>query len=245
LRGEPAPAFVFAPELPGAGGTGWLEGEERHHLVNVCRAKPGDLADATDGRGRLARIRLTALDRRAAFEVEALEVVAPGPRAVLACGAPEGARSDWLIEKLAELGIAALQPLDTERASWRWSEARGARAARLTLAALKQSRRAHRMEVETPLPLGAWLERLGPVKTRWLADARGGAPSAPAVGSFAGVAGPAQGFSARERSTLLDAGFVPVRFGAGTLRAETAGLSLAALWSAFHEGQGDREDRAP
>lgn len=240
MRGEAAPAFVFVPQLPGAGEAGWIEGEERHHLVNVCRARAGEIATATDGRGGRARIRLGEVGRRVAFEVEALETVAAGPAAVIACGAPEGARSDWLIEKLAELGISELHLLETERAHWRWSAARSARAGRLAVAALKQSRRAHRLHVAAPARLSDWIGGLAAGGTRWLADEVGaeGPPALPS-GAFIGASGPARGFTPDEREALIGAGFLPVRLGEGTLRAETAGLALGVLWAA-RAGAGSR-----
>lgn len=234
MRGEAAPAFLYVPALPAPGGSGWIEGEERHHLVNVCRAQSGECATATDGRGGRAIIRLGGIGRRVAFEVESLETVARGPAAVIACGAPEGARADWLIEKLAELGVAGLQLLDTARARWRWPAGRAARAERLAVAALKQSRRAHRLEIVAPAPLARWLDALPAGGTRWLADGTGSDPGgSPRHGSFYGAAGPAAGFTAAERAELLAAGFNPVRVGAGTLRAETAGVALGVLWAAL------------
>lgn len=233
MRGEAAPAFVYVPELPEPGASGWIEGDERHHLVNVCRAAPGEAATATDGRGRLARIRIGALGRRVAFEVESIETVPRAHASCVACGMPEGARADWLIEKLAELGVAVFQPLDTARGSWRWSSARAARSGRLATAALKQSQGAHLLEIRTPVDVRAWIEGVAPGSgTRWLADAQGAPPGAPGPGGFTGVSGPAGGFTEAERRLVLDAGFEPVRLGRGVLRAETAGVALAALWAA-------------
>ena len=233
MPGEAAPAFVYVPELPVAGASGWIEGEERHHLVNVCRARPGERATATDGRGRRATIRLGEVGRRVAFEVESVERVGRGPLAAIACGAPEGARADWLIEKLAELGVGELHLIDTARARWRWTAARAARGERLAVAALKQSRRAHRLRIAAPAPLADWLAGLPRGGTRWLADVAGaGVHEPPGDSAFLAAAGPAQGFTPEERAALVRAGFVPVRLAAGTLRAETAGLALGVLWAA-------------
>jgi len=44
--------------------------------------------------------------------------VARGDRAIVACGAPEKDRADWLVEKLAELGVSELQPLECARGGW-------------------------------------------------------------------------------------------------------------------------------
>lgn len=238
MRAEAAPAYVYVPELPEPGASGWIDGEERHHLVNVCRAAPGQRATATDGRGRRAAIRIASVGRRVGFEVESVEMLPAGAAALIACGAPEGARGDWLIEKLAEFGIAEFQPLDTARGRWRWSASRAARCERLALAALKQSRGAHRLRVAEPVALPDWLRAHDARGTRWLADAGGGpAPRGPAPGRFTAVAGPAAGLTDAEREALLAAGFAPVRLGAGTLRTETAGLALAALWSGLGQAR--------
>jgi 16S rRNA (uracil1498-N3)-methyltransferase len=240
LRGEATPAFVFLPDLPEAGATGAIEGDERHHVVTVCRAAVGDRATATDGNGRRATIRITDMGRRVEYEVESVESVARGPSALIACGSPEGTRGDWLIEKLAEFGIDRFQPLDTERARWRWSAARAARCDRLAVAALKQSLGAHRMKIESPVPLSAvWARSCDPAGARWLADPGGHqATGIPGATLFTGVCGPAPGLTPEECAVLMDAGFTPIRLGPAILRGETAGIALAALWSGLIAGSG-------
>jgi 16S rRNA (uracil1498-N3)-methyltransferase len=231
LRADAAPAFVFIAELPEPGGRGALAADERHHVVQVWRAAPGDRLSATDGRGALATLRLLDTGREAAFEVEYIER-AERPQAItIACGAPEGARADWLIEKLAEFGVDRFQPLDGARDAWRWSAARAERFERLAIAALKQSRQRFRLIIAPPEPAQQWLASLTPGGARCLAD-RGGLPPgelpAPA-GVAVGVSGPAGGWTGEERASFLSADFRPIRLASGVLRAETAGLALAAL----------------
>jgi len=230
LRGDAVPAFVFCPRLPETGGRGTLEDDERHHVVNVCRARPGDTATASDGAGWRAMIRLLEVGRVVTFEVERVERVQRMRNATIACGAPEGSRADWLVEKLAEFGIDRFQPLDCERGGWRWSTSRAARLDRVALAAMKQSQQAYRMRIERPLRLEAWARTVDPGTTRWLADTAGGVAGAP-VGSFAAACGPAGGLTDAERAILTGAGFTPVRLAEGILRAETAGVALAAHWA--------------
>lgn len=230
MRGDAAPAFVFVPELPDVGGAGTLDPDESHHVLRVCRAGVGDTLHATDGRGALARLRLTGAGRRAAFEVQSIDREPAGRMTCIACGAPEGSRADWMIEKLAELGVGRFQPLDTDRGAWRWSATRRERLERLALAGLKQSMQRFRIEILDPQPLESWLAGLPGDGARWLADREGEPPPAPqpAAGSWIGASGPAGGFTAEERRRLIEAGFVPVRLAAGVLRAETAALALAA-----------------
>src|SRR5262249_20296974 len=151
-------------------------------------------------------------------------------------GPPEGERGDWLVEKLAELGISEFRRVECARA--RWSRpSREARWERLAMAALRQSRAAWKMAIRPPMPLARALEGL-PAGPRWLADPAGAwaqAPGAAAGAPAAGAIGPSPGFSEEERGALLSAGFTPVRLAPARLRTETAALALAALWGAWRE----------
>src|SRR5262245_60805725 len=113
-----APSFLWVPELPGEPGPIELSAEETHYVGRVCRVRPGDRVLATDGRGGLARLRVVSLGSRARAEVERIDRTERRRRALVLSGAPEGRRGDWLVEKLAELGIESWQPVDCERARW-------------------------------------------------------------------------------------------------------------------------------
>jgi 16S rRNA (uracil1498-N3)-methyltransferase len=169
--------------------------------------------------------------------VERMGVTAEEQRrpAWMLCGAPEGERGDWLVEKLAELGVACFQPVDCARGSWRTGGARRQRWERLAVAALRQSRRSHRMSVEEPVPLEELLTRLPTGGPRWLAEPRGGRPSGvPERGGPAiGLVGPAGGLSEAERAAAIASGFTPIRLSDGRLRTETAAIALAASWSSL------------
>ncbi len=234
LPAEAAPSYLWVPEL--AEGTVVLSREESHYLSHVCRARAGDLALATDGRGALARLRVAALGERVRAEVESIERADPGEarrRAWILCGAPEGQRGDWLVEKLAELGVETWQPIDCTRATWRATPAVLSRWRRLAVAALRQSRRRHLIEVREPVTLEAAASDLPPGRSRWLADRRGRrgveAPSGP--GWVAGAVGPSSGFDDRERAFLAGLGFEPICLSDGRLRTETAAIAWAAWWA--------------
>jgi 16S rRNA (uracil1498-N3)-methyltransferase len=160
--------------------------------------------------------------------------LAPDPgRALVACGPPEGSRADWLVEKLAEMGVRVLQPLQTARGGWGGFQARRERLDRLAIAALRQSRQAWALEIRDPLGVPVWLGALPPGSERWVADPGGGSPAGLGETEDAvAVVGPAAGLDSAERALLDRAGFLPVRLGSARLRTETAGLAWAALWAA-------------
>jgi 16S rRNA (uracil1498-N3)-methyltransferase len=232
---EAAPALLYLPDLPAVGGRVELTGTEAHYVARVCRARAGERLEATDGNGARATLHLLEVRGEVAAEVEAVTREAPVRTAWVLCGAPEGERADWLVEKLAELGVARFQPVDTARASWRRAAGRRERWERLAVAALRQSRRTHLMTVGDPLPLERAVEGLPGGGGRWLADVAGeriahGVLAAHSAGI--GLVGPASGLDDGERAAAQRSGFVPIRLSDGRLRTETAALAWAAWWSA-------------
>ena len=176
---EAAPALLYLPGLPGAGARVELAGPEAHYVARVCRARAGERLEATDGRGTRATLRLVEVRGVVAAEVESVQREPASRPCWVLCGAPEGERSDWLVEKLAELGVLRFQPVDMARASWRRAAGRRGRWERLAVAALRQSRRTHLMAIGDPLPLEQALGELSPgggrcpvmpLPTSWIAS---------------------------------------------------------------------------
>jgi 16S rRNA (uracil1498-N3)-methyltransferase len=232
LPADAAPSFVWVPELCKPGGRLELPESEIRYLARVCRARAGDRVTVTDGRGWLASARLTP-GRPLEAEIETLEHRPEDRRAVVLCGAPEGQRADWLVEKLAELGVSEFQPIDCEREAWERSAGRINRWQRLAVAALKQSRRCHLLQILDPLPLAEAISRLSEVATRWLADPGGtwAGGQRPDGRECIGLVGPASGLTSLERSQLSDLEFRRIRLSDARLRTETAALAWASWWS--------------
>lgn len=230
---DAAPSFVYLPDLASRAGEFTLAGEEARYLAKVVRARDGERTTASDGAGRLATLRVVSSRPDLVLSVESRWEVPAPPEARVLCGAPEGERGDWLVEKLGELGATDWVPVHTQRARWSAS-LRLERWERLAVAALRQSRSAWRMRVAEPVPLEAALSGLGPGQ-RWLADAAGVKAAAlelPPAGGVTGAVGPSSGFSDDERKLLVSHGFVCVCLAIQRLRAETAALAMAAHWAA-------------
>ena len=232
---EAAPSLVIAPRLEAAGAALELSPEESHYLLRVCRVREGDHVSATDGRGTVASLRVIAAVTPVRAEIERLERKERHRDATILCGAPEGERADWLVEKLAELGIASLQPVQCARGGWRHVEARLERWRRLARAALRQSRGCYEMAVAAPIELEAALAALPEAGGRWVADPAGPAAAgvtSPVRGAATCAIGPAGGFTPGERRALESRGFSPIALAASRLRTETAALAWAAWWAA-------------
>jgi 16S rRNA (uracil1498-N3)-methyltransferase len=236
LAADAAPALLYLPGLPEPGARFELAAADAHYVARVCRARVGERVEATDGRGARAALRLVEVRRGVVVELEAVTHEPALRRSWVLCGAPEGERADWLVEKLAELGVGRFLPVDTVRGRWRAAAGRRARWERLAIAALRQSRRLHLMAVEEPAPLQQTLSSLPPGSSRWMAEVAGvavGYSPAPAGGEpEIGLVGPSGGLEDVERLAALVAGFQPLRLSDSRLRTETAALAWAAWWSA-------------
>jgi len=245
LAADGAPSLVRVGELPAAGSGIAIAGDEAHYLARVVRLRAGERFGATDGRGTLATLELLAAGATCRARVlERTQVPRARPLEIW-CGAPEGARADWLVEKLGELGVAALVPIDCERATWGRAAGRRERWERLTLAALRQSRSAWALELRPParlveavraLPVGGARLACRPEGHGWA-----GIPAVPADPPAVAVVGPSSGFSDAELKLLDDNGFVALSLAGGRLRTETAALAVAALWAGAMAGPAARD----
>jgi len=190
-----------------------LSPEESRHAVKALRLAPGDRVTVFDpneawtgeiqSAGGTVTVRL--LEKLPAPSI---------PRIVVAAAAPKGARLDWMVEKLAELGVAEFVPVRFARSVVEPGEGKRRRLEKIALAAAKQSG-APVMKISADrsvaqLPADAWLA------------APGGAEKPPAGGGFV-VVGPEGGLTSEEEARFAR------RFSLGPtiLRIETAAVVAA------------------
>ncbi|HTM58665.1 MAG TPA: RsmE family RNA methyltransferase [Candidatus Udaeobacter sp.] len=234
---DATPSLVLLAELGMPGQRIELDHDPAHYVVHVCRARPGDTFWATDGAGHLAHLRLVTVAPSVTAEVES-RVRQPRKReCVVWCGAPEGTRADWLVEKLAELGVGTMQPVDCARSKWEARPSRMARWSRLAGSALRQSRSVYLMRIEPPRRLTELLESIPPGASLWFADPDGLKRVSPPEETMSiGMIGPAEGVDDRERGLLEARGFKPISLGESRLRSETAAMAWAAWWASGADG---------
>lgn len=243
MPADAAPTLLLVEELPGVGRRLGLSEDETHYLTRVCRARPGDRVSVTDGRGALATTRMIEGGRSATLEVESLSRAERTREAWVLVGPPEGERGDWMVEKLAELGVAVFQPLDCERAGWAHMKGRAERWRRLAVAALRQSRRRFLIDIREPLPIADALATVPADGGRWLGDPEGRQASdirPPAAGVSVGLIGPASGLSDTEKAVAVGAHFDRICLSDSRLRTETAAMAWASWWSGGASGAGSR-----
>ncbi|MEO8450386.1 MAG: RsmE family RNA methyltransferase [Gemmatimonadota bacterium] len=216
-----------------------LSEEEAHH-ARVRRIGDDEEVELIDGRGRIGTGRVTLGKREGQVVVESVVRVPPSPAIVLLVGSGDRERFTWLVEKATELGVTEIVPLETERAvqvSTRLRPDHVLKLERRALEALKQCGGAWAPRIASPRSLATALGALA-VPVRWLADYAGeGSPSPAAPAGIAIAVGPEGGFTADERSLLIERRFIPVRLTALTLRFETAAIAAVSL-VAHHRARG-------
>lgn len=228
VRGAAGVITVLVDEAASPGARVPLPDSELHHM-RVRRAGERERVRWTDGAGHQGEGDVERDGRGWLAIVSTEQVPAPVPF-LLAVGAGDRDRFGWLAEKVTELGVTDLLPLETERSQsvgGRMRPDHVERLARRAREAVKQCGGAWATRVHPLVPLSDLEARA--VGRRLLADAAGasGALFAPDEPLTIAV-GPEGGLTATERDALLAAGFVPLALGPRILRFETAALVAAA-----------------
>ncbi len=94
-----------------------LKGAEAHHCLDVLRLQKGDRLVVFDGQGNEATATIGAV-RKGEVELNSLlRIFAPrlSMELTLAQAIPKAKNIDWIIQKAAELGVACVAPLISER----------------------------------------------------------------------------------------------------------------------------------
>lgn len=209
-----------------------LSGDEFHHL-SVMRTKAGDEIELINGKGQLARARVTSLKKRDAdLEVLEVKIEKPKPPLILAQGLPRMNHLEWIIEKGTELGATSFwifPGLLSEKKELSPSQA--TRLQSLSIAAMKQCGRLDLPTIEIKPALAQWKPVQGTLLFGSLDE---DAPylwklPKPLASPVILFIGPESGFDAREEATLKSLDAKGVRLNSNTLRTETASISALSL----------------
>ena len=218
-----------------------LSPAQTHYLRRVLRLREGDAARVFDGEGA-EREAIIVADKRAwnlKIGAAAASADARFP-VVVAQIAGGGARGDWAIEKMCEVGVAAFAPLYRQKPP---REAALARWRRIVAAACAQCGRAKLMRIEPPQTFAEWIARAGGgAEARFLLTPEAETPlliaaretiatreTPPQCDSATLLLGGEDGFSPEEKQSARENGFVFAALGGRVLRFETAPAIAAAL----------------
>lgn len=232
---------LFVEQPLGEGQEIALSQGQAHYLVNVMRLAKGDGVALFNGRDGEWRAHLVQAGKRGAVALcEGQSAPQRLPPDLWLLFAPiKKARTDFIVEKATELGVARIQPVQTE-----FTNAERIRQDRLqahAIEAAEQCGATHVPEVASLAPFAQFLSHWPADRALIWADealateapvARALPPAPAAI-----LIGPEGGFSPAERSRIAALPMAhPIALGPRILRAETAALSALTLWQA---AQGD------
>ena len=153
----------------------------------------------------------------------------------MAVALPKGDRQKVLIEKLVELGVTKLIPLNCERSVVIAQEKSVRRLDRQVIEASKQCGRNRLLEITEPLSFSKCIQQLGNggrpfIAHPYNAHKQGFAATDVLEGEENAVVaiGPEGGFTDQEIDAAMTKGFNKVSLGKRRLRAETAAIAATA-----------------
>jgi 16S rRNA (uracil1498-N3)-methyltransferase len=227
---------LFLDHPLGAGQSVPLSREQAHYLFGVMRVGQGDDLLVFNGRDGEWRALVEDAGKRAGIlrigeQTRPLQVP---PDLWLVFAPIKKARTDFIVEKAAEMGAARILPVQTE-----FTNSERIRQDRLQAHAIEAAEQCG----GTFVPEVANLKRLDRLLAEWPGDrqliwcdeslvgARASLAAAPKSSKWAILIGPEGGFSDAERAHLNALPFVTtISLGPRILRADTAAVAALTLW---------------
>jgi len=221
-----------------------LDGDEFHHLKNVCRLEEGERVELLDGEGRIALAVINQIGKKSAtLDIEKIDKLSPMPFPhvkIILC-VPRFQKMDLIIQKCVELGATEILPVVSDRSFVkslskdltvkvkRWEKIAGE--------ACKQSGRAWPMKISEFSTLAKASELAKADESLFLYEGDGvlniksalekkQASTLETLTLFIGAEG---GFSTTEVENFKKLGFQPVTMGSLVLRVETACIAILSV----------------
>ncbi len=254
-------ARFYVSDIPSQGVL-WLDEAESRHAAKALRVQIGDDVLVFDGRGYEGFGTVSEIAKRSvAIEISGKRFLPRDHegRLWVAIAMPKGDRQKSVIEKLVELGVDALVPIETERSVAKLDASGIARLERYGIEAAKQCQRNRVMQILPSVPFKHWIADDTSVDNssgnteRWLVHPdphavtmlefiRQTDHSQRATGIAPGIIdeetirlqfaiGPEGGFTSQEVVSAVDAGFRVLGLGDRILRVETAVAAVGVLGS--------------
>lgn len=229
-----------------------ITGEDKHHMTDVLRLRPGDIVDAGDLSGRSFKCKLISFDLYSA-ELKIVERInvskEPGIRIRVFQGLPKSDKMEQIIQKCTELGASEITPVicarsvsrfrdgkDIEKKTDRWQKIASEAAKQCgrdiipLISRPVDFREAAAIACGSRLSFLPWELEDGTDLKGFLTEQRETAGSSlwkPDTISF--MIGPEGGFDSHEVAEALDTGITAVTLGKRILRTETAAPAVLAM----------------
>lgn len=210
-----------------------VSGDEAHHAIRVKRLRVGERVGVLDGEGLIGTGSLDEVGGSRSkpllrIGLRDLQKAGPmSPSLEVWAALPKGDRLDRMIDQLTQIGVTRFRPLMCEHAQRKPESVRFDKLGRIVEEAMKQSRRAWRLDIAEPIAFDDAIRHPGGI----LADASGGPwdPTTPVPDNAALIVGPEGGWSNTERAKIVETDSCVCRFGTLVMRIETAAVAGASV----------------
>ncbi len=226
------------------------EQEQLHHLKNVLRVEPGDkYAVFDDSRSQytaeVTEVKTNAIKFRLSNKFKLSQTTEINLTVV--CAIPKKSKMEDIIDRLTQLGVARIIPLESERVIVKLdSDKKNTRLQKWQKVALNASQQSQRDVLPIIDPIMKFKEVLGiagsfdlkliptlPGKRQTIKDVLAKCQSKPKT--IIVLIGPEGDFTPNEIESAIKAGFVPLSLGKTVLRVETAAIAVASFIKLYAE----------
>ena len=224
------PLFYF-PSLQQTSGSVLLDEETRRHAITVLRMQPQESIMLTDGLGVSAIATIDKADKKSLLVSIVKVEHHPAPERKIMLGVSllkNGARFEWMLEKVTEIGITEIFPILSERTERQ--HFRQERFQQIIVSASLQSGRFHFPVLNAPIKFSSLFDIQLPA-ARFIAHCMEGQKHK-LLGQHEDsivLVGPEGDFTEAELDLAIQHSFVPVSLGDTRLRSETAGVVAATM----------------
>lgn len=211
-----------------------LVGDEFNHAANVLRLKEGEQVVLSDNSGYdyTAEIRSVAKKQMTLCVIDKQKNDKEAKtRVTLICGFLKGDKTELVVQKATELGVANIIVFDSAFSSAYVSDNKIERLRRVAEEAAKQCGRATYPTVEY-MPFQQAILACKDIKNKIFAcefETETSLTLSSLSGETAVCIGSEGGFNEEERAFAVEAGFASVSLGKRILRAETASIALLSV----------------
>jgi 16S rRNA (uracil1498-N3)-methyltransferase len=242
-----SPRF-YCSSLGFVGDTFELPSEAAHHANRVLRLRVNDAVQLFDGKDNAldARIHQISGKRVLLHKLSPCEPAGqPRLHIVLAQAMCSSEKMDWVVQKATELGVAEIQPVQTQRSVAKLTSERAEKRTEhwrsVVISACEQCGRNTLPQAHAPQEYSTWLAAQRTDSGSKIILHPGGATPLqqifPPQSKVTLLIGPEGGFSQDEVLMAQHAGFVSLQIGHHIMRTETAALAgitvLQTLWGEF------------
>lgn len=222
----------------------WIDGSETHHMLRVKRSRIGDRIVLFNGMGDECSAEIIEVkENKVKVKIGQIKTVSKENNVGIdiAFAIPKGRRSNFLIQKCAELGVQKLFSLHYERSIVKFKDSCSEKIERWRKIAVEASKQCGRntiTEINDVMDFGNILKSVGSYDISLFACSQSVSNNLKnilkehqRVNKIISFIGPEGGFTPKEIGMAKEAGCEFVSLGQSILRVETSAIAISAILS--------------